>query len=792
MNSTSMEPSFKSKPMNTVTPLLLAVAALLLGAPVHAQHFEYKERHLGPTGMFGVTSPKDIKIVKVEKGSPADGKIQVGDVIVGVGGAVFEDNTRRLLADAIDQAETEAAKGILALTLKDGQTVDLQLKVLGSYRDTAPYDCPKTDAIITQTADYLVNSKNSGRGGMPVGLLGLLATGDPEYIGFVKHAIHEADWAKPDISLSLDTYVRSAWSWGYTNLTLCEYYLLTGDEYVLPAIKAYAVALATGRDAAGLWGHGVATTDRVNRGQLHGRLPGYAVMNQSSLPCFISLLLADKCGIKHPELQAGIKQTGTFYESFINRGTLPYGVHAPNLKSFNNNGMSGLAALAMSLHGNKEGTAFFSRMSTAGHQTLEYGHTGHYFSQLWTGLGANLAGPEAAAAFFRETRWLHTLNRRWDGDFTYDCCGYEKPIYSYRGLSSAGSHLLNYCLGRRKLFITGRDADPAAWLKGKELAETIALGTFDARSKSDDELLALFGHPLPKIRGEAAWILRERTHTLNPAILALAKKGTRNQRLSAIGYFGYKCPPELARVAMNDLGVILRDPAEDSELRAAAAGSLGWLGQPAYPFYDDILKLVVADEPDDPLGRIDEQLGRSLTFFCPDPYAAGLVRDKKLFYAAVDKLLGHKRASARACGGKLVSQIPLEDFHYVGDQLAYILADQDLTYHSYHNLEPQAEALSVLAKLQIDSGVAAAFEVYEGEGGKGGFKTRMLMKVLPEFGANAKPVLPKLKAVKAGKFQKQWDAMIQEIESADDPPARMISFEEAKMAGRGGSSDSPE
>ena len=51
-----------------------------------------------------------------------------------------------------------------------------------------------------------------------------------------------------------------------------------------------------------------------------------------------------------------------------------------------------------------------------------------------------------------------------------------------------------------KLYITGRDADPSIWLKGREVADTIALDTMDFASKSDEELLALFGHPMPKVR----------------------------------------------------------------------------------------------------------------------------------------------------------------------------------------------------------------------------------------------------------------------------------------------------
>ncbi len=764
--------------------LLLAVCAIAASAaPVHARFIEHKERHLGPTGLYGVTSPKNIKLTKVEKGSPADGKLKPGDVIVAAGGTAFKDQTRKQFADAIDRAETEAAKGILTLTLADGRKVDLQLKVLGSYSDTAPIDCRKTDAIITQTADYLAKTRQFGGHNTHIGLLGLLATGEPKYIDVVREEIHAAAWAKPDLKLSLDRYQRTAWSWGYTNLLLGEYYLLTRDDFVLPAFKAYSVAIASGRDAAGLWGHGMATLD-LNRGQAHGRLPGYAVMNQSSLPCFLSLLLADKAGIKHPEIQAGIAQTHGFYTDFIGRGTLPYGVHNPNTGAFNNNGMSGLAAVAFAIHGNKEGAIFFSRMSAASHNTMESGHTGHFFNQMWTGPGANVAGPETTGAFFKETRWLHTLNRKWDGNFTYDCSEYPQGIFSYRGLSDAGSHLLNYCLGRRKLLITGRDADPSLWLKGREIGETIALATLDVKTLGDADLLALFGHSMPKVRSDAVVTLRSRPHKLLDQVRAMVREGTRDQRLSAIGYFGYQCPPEQARAALADLTAVLRNPAADRGLRAAAAGSLAFLGEAAYPCYDDMLRIVADDEPDDPRGRIDEEVGSALVTLCPDPYAAGLVKNKALFYRAAGKLLAHRRAVGRTYGARMVAHMPIGDFHYVGDHLRHIIDDQDLTYHAYHNLGPQTESLAILANLGIEGGVEAVFQILDSPLGKMGFKLRMLMNVLPKYGAAAKPYLPKLREMDpGGRFEKQWAEMLKAIEEAEGP-ARTISFEEAKRAGR--------
>jgi hypothetical protein len=761
----------------------LFVAIALISGTADARHFEHKEHHIGPTGIKGVTSATNIKVVKVEAGSPADGKLKAGDVIIGVGSVMFKKNARREMADLIDQAETRMARGIMPLTLKDGRKVNLQLKVLGSYSDTAPYNCTKTDAIITQTADYLVKSKKFGRGNMNIGLLGLLATGEQKYIDAVKNVIHGASWAKPDIDVvsQIQTSGRHAWGWGYTNLLLCEYYLLTGDKYVLPAIKQYSVAMSTGRDAGGLWGHGMAYLE-PNRGQKHGRLFGYAQINQSSLALFISMILADKCGIRHPELQAGIEQTHTFYNDFVGKGALPYGVHDPFSKAYNNNGTSGSAAVAFAVKGNKEGASFYSRCSATSHSILETGHTGHFFNQLWTGLGANVAGPEISAEFFKKSRWLHTLNRTWDGSFVYDCCEYKQGIYSYRGLSDAGSHLLNYCLGRGKLYITGRDADQSVWLKGKEVSDTMALSSINVKNKSADQLLALFGHSMPQVRVQVVWTLRAKEGDSVMRIIKMLRSGTKEEKLSAVGYFGYKYPTEKAVIALKDIARLLRDPSEDLQVRGAAASALCWHGEAAKKYYGDMLKVILEDKPQDPLGITDWNVAKSMNILCPDPYKAGMVaKNKALFYKAALKMMDHRRHHGRAEGAKMVINVPIEDFYIVADKVMHLVKDEDLTYHSYHGMGPKIAAISVLANLNVREGIEYALATLDSKVGKFGFKVRMLMNVLPRYGSTAKEYYPKFKyLIKDGRFKKGWDNMIKKIES-DTKPRKMISFEEAKQ-----------
>ena len=120
--------------------LLLAFFLSALLAMIGVTEAKDSSHLLGPTGMFGENGKKDIKVSKVDKGSPADGKIKVGDVIEGAAGKQFSQDPRKELAAAINQAETKDAGGALPLMLKGGKQVELTLKVYGTFSETAPYD----------------------------------------------------------------------------------------------------------------------------------------------------------------------------------------------------------------------------------------------------------------------------------------------------------------------------------------------------------------------------------------------------------------------------------------------------------------------------------------------------------------------------------------------------------------------------------------------------------------------------------------------------------------------------
>lgn len=84
---------------------------------------------------------RQIAVTQVAPKSPADGKLVVGDVILGVAGQRFSYDPRVEFGKALTAAETEAGKGKLALTRWRAGNVEevvLEIPVLGTYSRTAP------------------------------------------------------------------------------------------------------------------------------------------------------------------------------------------------------------------------------------------------------------------------------------------------------------------------------------------------------------------------------------------------------------------------------------------------------------------------------------------------------------------------------------------------------------------------------------------------------------------------------------------------------------------------------
>ena len=749
---------------------------------------------------------RQILVTHVGAASPADGVVKVDDVILGVDGKLFSDDARKSIARAIQEAETETKAGVLKLLVSRGgqqQELTLKLAVMGTYSNSAPWNCEKSKRILDGAIKVLEKEKMEPNWTGSIQGLALLATGKPEYLPKLRDFANALANENPDPNKKpAGSTWGDTWNMGYHLVFLCEYYMVTSDKEILPAIEKRALQLARGQGMYGTFGHGFASLTKD--GKFNGSVPPYGPVNMAGLPANLGIVLSKKCGVKNPEVDQAIARTAGFFGYFTDKGAIPYGEHEP-WPYHENNGKNSVTAVMFAAMGDKpKETEFFARMATAGFASREYGHTGQGFSYLWSALGAAVGGPEAAAAFFGKCSWHLDLVRRSDGSFTYD--GGEQygagetddnTYYgnsSYSGLSPAATYVLTYSLPLKKLIITGRDANAKGWLDKTEAAATAAAGRFDLdRSKMPPaELVAAFGNWSPIVRSWAAQELATRSESkaMVPELIKLAESGDPHQIQGACEALGLINTPDALPIIVKQLAH------PDRWVRYKAAEAVRKMGGTAKPAIEDILKALVATaEPswpirwEDPVQIAHGQLAAAVF--------SGSLRDElnkvdpKLRNQAIRSVStnpdGMARATLEHC---FQNQLSEEDVIALAPVILAAVENPSPADTMFNNVIRMA-GLNALTKYHFKEGIAAAVGLAKTQGGHGSeSRTGEIMKMVIGYGSSAKPQIPALRELivslnaeaergefPGGDFNKRRTDPVEEaiksIEAAKDhPPLR--------------------
>ena len=390
---------------------------------------------LGPTGIVGMWAGRftgdQFQVLATIKGSPADGKLQRGDVITGINGKKFVagGHLGHLVGKAIIEAEREKNAGKISFQVwrdenyikrtgkKDIKGVDiddlfdkarndntlyewkpeearakeaqgfgefpiipsttevaLTLRTFPDYSDTAPYDCPKTAQILEEAWKVLEKrfvadpkKPRSGRGGM-LEAIALVASGKPEHRKIVHDWVRSKNgrqWHPPTVPAGamFEPGYRGgkgyqSWHHGFTGLNCALYYEATGDKFVLPALRKFAIDTALGQSGGGSWGHTFAYPS-FNGGEFHRMNPGYGALNAAGNRCFLLITLAQKLGIEHPEIDQAIKRAHKYFGSYVDQGAIPYGDFGAAATDDSNGKNTGIA-FSMKLLGDKYGAKYFA------------------------------------------------------------------------------------------------------------------------------------------------------------------------------------------------------------------------------------------------------------------------------------------------------------------------------------------------------------------------------------------------------------------------------------------------
>lgn len=442
--------------------------------------------------------------MEVEKGSPADGVLEVGDVILGADGTgaakvpLFEGHSswaEMMFGDPIAEAEARNPAVLNLLVWRKGQTSTIPIKLhhLGRYSETAPYNCPKSKAILRAGIKTLYEQNKPDKIGWSV--LCMIAANDPTDPDNAKYQARAKEWV-----YQLEP-AGGPWQSGPQLMALAEYYMQTKDEGILPRLREQAERHARGVSWVGTTGH--RWCDVAPDGSYNGRIGGYGPITCSGGLGFLGLSLARQAGVTSPQIEKSHQAQRAFFGHYAFRAGMGYGEHPYGITGGRGdyNGKQSTSGLAMSMEPDGvEKAKYFARMAAlSGGEIRKYAHGGTFFGQVFHPLGANLAGEKAANLEFREVRWHMDLKRLWDFRYVNDTTGGNYNDYESRAVA-----LLFYATPLKQTYLTGKGHNPAIKLTDAEFQELVETKNYDPTKVSNDQLIADMARFQGMLRGENA------------------------------------------------------------------------------------------------------------------------------------------------------------------------------------------------------------------------------------------------------------------------------------------------
>ncbi|MFM7183086.1 MAG: DUF6288 domain-containing protein [Verrucomicrobiales bacterium] len=704
---------------------------------------------LGATGARGwmysnrleTSEARQIAITKVAKGSPADGVLQVGDVILGINRQKFSSDPRSAFGKALTLAE--AGDGNLTLIRwRDNSVSDVSVKlpVLGRYSATAPYDCPKSKRIFEDGCRSLakrMEESDYARRQNPItrslNALALLASGNEAYLPLLRN---EVKWASEYSADSMQT-----WYYAYVIMLLAEYQMATGDNGFEAGLRRLALEAAKGQSNVGSWGHKFALPD--------GRLAGYGMMNAPGVPLTISLIMARQAGIKDPAIDLAISRSSKFQRFYIGKGAVPYGDHHPWTQNHDDNGKCGMAGVMFNLLGEKDGAEFFSRMCVASHgPERDTGHTGNFTNMSWSMPGVALAGPQATGAWMHEFgAWYFDLARGWDGSFRHQGPP-EKAGDKYFGWDATGAFLLAYAMPLKKIMLTGKQPNTATQIDAATAESLIRDGrgwsnnnrnsAYD--SLSQEQLLERLGSWSPTVRERSAEALQRRKGEKPiAALVEMLRSPNLNARYGACE--ALKQMRGDAAPAVAELTALLDH--NDLWLRVVAADALANIGKPAMVSLPLLLKRL-AEPPakEDPRGMEQRYLCFAIFGQMLKDSPAGA--DPEMLRQAIVAGLQNEDGRARGTVSGIYGKLPYDQLKPLLPAIHRAVVEPAPSGEMFAD-GVRIRGLELLAEHHIQEGMKASVDYIRSQNKWASEKrTPELLKILQSYGAHAKAFIPQL------------------------------------------------
>lgn len=276
--------------------------------------------NVGPTGIRArITKelPKYFTVKYVFKECPAAGLIEVGDVIVGANGKKMNvahtfgrhvgwDGPMVEMAKLIEDSQSAEGKLELIVWPKGDKsaekTVTLQIKPVGRFSETYPFNCARSDQLYLDLCDWLLEEhKRAGTWEKPRPhtfsscMLALMASPERRHQKLVDDLIKNYYGKRYDPNAGVGF---PAWGQVHDAVVMGEYYLLHQDKRLKDAMESVAFCLENSvwPTTGGLSHRPFAFIQR----RMHGGGPkGYGAMAMPAGIGMIGLSLFKEAGLSH-------------------------------------------------------------------------------------------------------------------------------------------------------------------------------------------------------------------------------------------------------------------------------------------------------------------------------------------------------------------------------------------------------------------------------------------------------------------------------------------------------------
>jgi hypothetical protein len=396
----------------------------------------------GARGMIPDDAPTVLRIAYVFRGTPAYGKLKVGDRVVGANGRAFTtphkfgygmdkfgyEGPMMDFGNALEESQGAKLEGKLTLdVMRDGEKQEVELKLptkYGKFSRTYPVDCRKTDIILEELYAYLLK-RQGGNGswcGRPhinaFAALALLSSGRKDHMAAAERAMRGFASSTNDV---INYGGLDCWKYGLYGICLAEYHLATGEKWVIPELEEinrwllkaqFTEHYQKGKGKGG-WGH--RPKDRPGGN-------GYGPICVITAQAMAAWSLMGQCGIEidrerydlaHAFLVKGTNNIGYVWYKDGNGGNNRYA-------DMGRTGASAVAHATSPFGGQefRDYTLLSAKCIGENHKTFPDTHASPLLGVGWSALGAAV-DPTSFRNLMDKHVWFFNLSHCPDGTFYY-------------------------------------------------------------------------------------------------------------------------------------------------------------------------------------------------------------------------------------------------------------------------------------------------------------------------------------------------------------------------------------